>query len=419
MGKTLAEGILSSKSGVDVQAGDIVVAPIDLVFAQDATAPLAINQFRALGFDDLANPESTIFFLDHNAPTPTKELSNDHLLIREFASKTGAKISDVGEGISHEVIAESYAKPGDIVIGADSHTVTLGALGAFATGMGSTDVAVCMALGKTWFRVPESIMVTVNGRMQPGVSAKDLILYLIGCIGAEGATYMSIEFSGDTIDEMIISQRLTMANMVVEAGAKVGLFPSDSVTKLFMENHGRGDRYREVKPDIDAVYKQVIEIYATELVPMVAKPHAVDNIASVEEVKGIKVQQVFIGTCTNGRLDDLEVAANILQGKRCHRNTRLLVTPASREVLLQALKAGYIEALLESGAVILPPGCASCVGVHQGILGDNEVCLSTANRNFTGRMGNPNSLVYLASPATAAASALYGVITDPREVVVI
>jgi 3-isopropylmalate/(R)-2-methylmalate dehydratase large subunit len=417
MGKTLAEGILSSKSGIDVQAGDIVVAPIDLVFAQDATAPLAINQFRSLGFDNLANPESAIFFLDHNAPTPTRELSNDHLLIREFASKTGAKISDVGEGISHEVIAESHARPGDIIIGADSHTVTLGALGAFATGMGSTDVAVCMALGKTWFRVPESIKVTVNGRIRHGVSAKDLILYLIGCTGAEGATYMSLEFCGDTINEMIISERLTMANMVVEAGAKVGLFPSDDVTKSFLENHGRGDSYREVKSDNDAVYKQVIEINATKLVPMVARPHAVDNIAPVEEVKGTKVQQVFIGTCTNGRLDDLEVAANILKGKSCHHNTRLLVTPASREVLLQALKAGYIEVLIESGAVILPPGCASCVGVHQGILGDNEVCLSTANRNFIGRMGNPNSLIYLASPATAAASALCGEITDPREVV--
>ncbi|MCJ7521842.1 MAG: 3-isopropylmalate dehydratase large subunit [Dehalococcoidia bacterium] len=417
MGKTLAEGILSDKSGSDIQAGDVVIVPVDLVFAQDATAPLAIKQFQACGFERLAKHESALFFLDHNAPTATKQLSNDHLFIRDFARETGARLSDIGEGISHQVIAESYASPGDVIIGADSHTVTLGALGAFATGMGSTDVAIGLALGKTWFRVPASIKVVVNGRFHAGVSAKDLILHLIGRISADGATYMSLEFCGDTIDNMSVSERLTIANMVVEAGAKTGIFPSDDVTKSYLESHRRGNSYRALRPDDDAVYERVIEINAYDLEPTVAKPHAVDNTATVVEVKGTKVQQVFIGTCTNGRLDDLAVAANILKGRKCHPDTRLLVTPASREVLIKALKSGTIEILIEAGAVVLPPGCASCVGVHQGILGDNEVCLSTANRNFTGRMGNPNSLIYLASPATAAASALFGEITDPREVV--
>ncbi len=415
MGKTLAEGILSEKAGIDLHAGDIAVAPIGLVFAQDGTAPLAIRQFQSCGFDRLADPSRAIFFLDHNAPTPTRELSNDHRLIRDFARRTGAHLSDVGEGICHQVIAESFAGPGDIVIGADSHTVSAGALGAFATGMGSTDVAIALALGKTWFRVPASIKVAVSGRLREGVSAKDLVLHLIGSIGSDGATYMSLEFWGDGVDAMSISERLTIANMVVEAGAKVGLFPADDTTRRYLEKHGRGAQFRTLGADADASYDRLIEIDASHIEPMVAKPHAVDNCVPVAEARGTKVHQVFIGTCTNGRLDDLEVAAGILKGRKCHPETRLLVTPASREVLLDALKAGHIQTLIEAGAVILPPGCAGCVGVHQGILGDGEVCLSTANRNFRGRMGNPNSFIYLGSPETAAAAALRGEIADPRE----
>jgi len=415
MGKTLAEKILSEKSGADARAGDIVIAPVDTVFAQDGTGPLAIRQFQASGFNRLANPSSTIFFLDHNVPTPTKELSNDHLLIREFARNCGACVSDVGEGICHEVISESYANPGDIIVGADSHTVTAGALCAFATGMGSTDIAIAFALGKTWFRVPPSIRVNVKGRFPRMVSAKDLILYLIGKIGADGATYMSLEFSGNTIDRMPISQRLTIANMTVEAGAKTGLFPSDEITKRYLERQGRNEKWRPLQPDADARYEQVIQIDVAKLEPMVSKPHTVDNTATVAEVKGIRVQQVFIGTCTNGRLDDLAIVARILKGKKHHPDTRLLIAPASKEVLLSAIKAGYIRTLIQAGAIILPPGCAACVGGHQGILGDGENCLSTANRNFKGRMGNPNAFIYLSSPATAAASTITGVITDPRE----
>jgi 3-isopropylmalate/(R)-2-methylmalate dehydratase large subunit len=283
--------------------------------------------------------------------------------------------------------------------------------------MGSTDIAIVFALGRTWFRVPPGIKVVATGRFPRMVSAKDLILYLIGKIGADGATYMSLEFSGDTIDRMPISQRLTIANMTVEAGAKTGLFPSDEITKKYLESKGRGDKWRPLQPDADAKYEQVVEIDASKLEPMVSKPHAVDNTATVAEVKGTRVHQVFIGTCTNGRLDDLAIVARILKGKKHHPDTRLLVAPASKEVLLEAVSAGYIRTIIQAGAIILPPGCAACVGGHQGILGDGEVCLSTANRNFKGRMGNPNAFIYLSSPATAAASAIKGEITDPRQIV--
>jgi len=357
-----------------------------------------------------------VLFLDHAAPSPNRQLSTDHISLRRFAEKTGCILSDVGQGVCHQIVAESLAKPGDIIVGADSHTVTAGGLGAFATGMGSSDIAVAFALGRTWFRVPESIKVIVNGKFQKGVYAKDLILHLIGMIGADGATYKALEFSGDTIDNMPVHDRLTIANMAVEAGAKVGLFAADDITRDYMIKQGRGGDYQPVSADADAVYEKVIEIDASAIEPMVSKPHTVDNTASASELKGTKIQQVFIGTCTNGRLDDLEVAASILKGRKRHPKTRLLIAPASKAVLLEAMAAGYIQALIEAGGIILPPGCAACLGLHQGALGDGEKCLSTANRNFKGRMGNPEAFIYLASPATAAASAISGEITDPREV---
>jgi len=415
MGKTLAEKILSEKSGTDAHAGDIVIAGVDLAFAQDGTGPLAIRQFESCGFNCLANPAATILFLDHAAPCSTKELANDHMLLCDFARRTGARLADVGDGVCHQLVAESDANPGEVIVGADSHTVTAGALGAFATGMGSTDVAIAFALGKTWLRVPESVKIAVKGCFPKWCSAKDLILYLIGTMGADGATYKSLEFCPEAVDQFTISERLTIANMAVEAGAKVGLFPSDEVTRNYLESRGRGQKYRPLQPDADAVYDEVIELDASKLEPMVAKPHTVDNTALVAEIAGTKIQQVFIGTCTNGRLDDFKLAAGILKGKKRHPDTRLLIAPASREILSKSIKAGYIQVFLEAGGVILPPGCAACVGVHQGVLGDGEACLSTANRNFHGRMGNPESFIYLASPATAAASAISGEITDPRE----
>ena len=323
----------------------------------------------------------------------------------------------MGEGVCHQLVAESLAKPGDVICGADSHTVTAGGLSAFATGMGSSDIAVAFALGKTWFRLPDTIRVVVSGDFPPGVSAKDLILHLIGQLGADGATYKALEFGGDTVEAMSIPQRLTIANMSVEAGAKVGLFPSDKITHDYLVSQGRGDNYRPLSPDAEARYEKTIHIDVSYLEPTLSKPHTVDNTALVRELKGVKIQQVFIGTCTNGRLEDLAVAAAILKDKKRHPDTRLIVAPASRDVLLQATQAGYIATLIGAGAVSLPPGCGACLGLHQGVLGDGEACLSTANRNFKGRMGNPDAFIYLGSPATAAATAIAGEITDPREVI--
>ena len=415
MGKTLAEKILSLKSHGEAKAGDVVIADVDLAFVQDTTGPLTIRQFKESGFEALAKPQQTIIFLDHAAPSPAQQLSNDHILLRHFAEETGCRIYDVGEGICHQLVAEKFANPGDIIVGADSHTVTAGALGAFATGMGSSDVAVALALGKTWFRVPESFLIELNGVFPQGVYAKDLILHLIGQIGADGANYKALEFGGGALAGMTMSQRLTIANMAVEAGAKVGLFPGDEITQDFLVEHGRGDNYKPLYPDTEANYEQVILVNLSQLEPMLSLPHAVDNVCPVTQVKGVKIQQAFIGTCTNGRLEDLAVAAEILKGKNRHPATRLLIAPASRQVLIRAIDKGYIQSLIEAGATILPPGCTACLGLHQGVLGDGEVCLSTANRNFKGRMGNPEAMVYLASSATTAASAIMGEITDPRE----
>lgn len=415
MGKTLAEKILAAKSGDDARAGEIVIVDVDVMALQDGTGPLAIQQLAELGATKLAKPENTYLFIDHAAPSPRSELSNAHILMRAFAHETGAQLSDVCEGVIHQRLVESVVKPGDIVVGADSHSCTSGALGAFATGMGSTDVAVAMALGKTWLRVPETFKVEVVGDFSSGVYPKDLILHLIGTIGADGATYKSIEFDGPTVAAMAFTDRLTLSNMAVEAGAKVGLIAADEVTQKYLEDQGRGEDYCEIVADADAAYEQIITVDVSALEPTVAAPHTVDNTKKVSEVAGIKVNQVFIGSCTNGRLADLQVAADILNGRQVSSDVRLIVTPASRRVYLEAVRRGIIETLVEAGASVTGPGCGACVGVHGGILGDGEVCVATTNRNFKGRMGNPNSYIYLASPATAAATAIAGEIADPRE----
>jgi len=417
LGKTLAEKILSDKSGGDLRAGDIAIVPVDLIFVQDTTGPLTLREFLKIGFRKLKNPDKTILFMDHAAPSPNRQLSTDHTFMRKFASDYGCILSDVGEGVCHQIVAEKFACPGDVITGADSHTVTAGGLGAFATGMGSSDIAAIFALGKNWFRVPETIRVEVTGTFNKWVSAKDLVLSLIGKMGADGATYKALEFGGDTVGQMSISSRLNIANMAVEAGAKVGLFPSDETTETYLKERGRGGCYKQLAPDDDATYERIIKMNVSKLEPTVSKPHTVDNTALARELKGRKIQQVFIGTCTNGRLDDMETAAGILKGKKKSKDTRLLIAPASPEILLEAIDAGYIKTLVEAGGIILPPGCAGCLGLHQGALGDGEACLSTANRNFKGRMGNTESFIYLASTATAAASAITGEITDPREVV--
>lgn len=420
MGQTLAEKILSEHAGRAVQAGEFVIATVDVCLVQDGTGPLAVRQLQKINLERVAHPDKTVLFLDHAAPSPRKELSNDHVVLRRFAKKTGAVLSEVGDGVCHQIIPERFLSPGDVHIGADSHTCTGGALCAFATGMGSTDVAIGMALGKTWFRVPETFKIVVEGEFPEGVYPKDLVLHLIGMIGADGATYKSLEYAGETVENMDMPGRLTIANMAVEAGAKVGLFPSDDVTNEFLQMMGRGDVYRPIAADDHAEYERVIEIDASKLEPTVSFPHTVDNTRNMTQIRQmdpVKIDQVVIGTCTNGRLEDLQVAAAILKGKKRDKDTRLLVAPASRNVLTAAIKDGTLQTLIDAGALILPPGCGPCVGVHQGVLGDEEACLTTQNRNFVGRMGNPKGLIYLGSPATAAATALKGKITDPREVI--
>ena len=415
MGQTLAEKILGAHAGHEVRAGDLAIVNVDVCLTQDGTGPLAVRQLEKLGMVKAANPERTVLFIDHAAPSSRKELSNDHMLLREFAKKTGAQLSDIGDGICHQVIHERYLRPGDVLVGADSHTCTGGAMAAFSTGMGSTDVAVAIALGKTWMKIPETIRVNVTGDFPSGVFAKDLMLHLIGHIGADGATYKALEFGGPTIEALPHYERMVLANMAVEAGAKAGLFASDGQTRSFLESQGRGNGYREIAPDADADYERVVDIDAPKIVPMIAFPHRVDNVRTIDEAKGEKIDQVFIGTCTNGRLEDLRVAASILKGKIRHPNTRLIVVPASRKIYGQAIEEGLLAVLNDAGAAINSPGCGPCVGVHQGVLGDGEKCLSTMNRNFNGRMGNPEGFIYLASPATCAASALAGKIADPRD----
>lgn len=416
MGKTIAEKIISSHAGRDVKPNDITVVDVDVVMAQDGTGPLTVSQLKKMGFDKVRNPEKSIFFIDHASPSPRKELSNSHTVLREYAGNAGMVLSEVGEGVCHQILVESFVSPGDIVIGADSHTCTSGAIAAFATGMGSTDIAVGFALAKTWLMVPPTIKVNFNNNMAKGVYAKDLIIHLIGKITAEGATYKALEFSGSLSRKMTVEDRLTISNMAVEAGAKAGIFESDEITKEYLNSIGRSGLYREICADDDAVYEDTIDIDCSELEPMISKPHTVDNVSPVSMMKKVKVNQVLIGTCTNGRLSDLKVAADILKGRKVAGGVRLLVVPASRKIYLDALKSGIIQTLVESGAVVESPGCGPCVGVHQGALADNEVCLSTQNRNFKGRMGNPDSFIYLSSPATAAYSAVKGYIADVREI---
>ena len=415
MGMTLAEKILSEHAGNEVRAGEIVVIKVDLAYTQDGTGPLAVRKIQEMGFEKVYHPQRTIFFLDHAAPSPRIELSNDHAFLRNFAQKTGIQVSDVGLGISHQVAAESYVRPGDVVIGADSHTCTGGALGAFATGVGSTDAAVAIALGKIWLRVPETLRVIVEGNLPIGVYGKDIILHLIGKIGAGGATYKALEFSGDTIENLEIAGRMTIANMSVEAGGKVGLFPSDEITRGWLGRMGRPEEFKRLASDPDAIYEKTVRISAKDLKPTIACPHQVDNTMTIDEIGEVKVDQVFLGTSCNGRLEDLHVAAQILKGRRVHPKMRMIVTPGSRQVYMEALKDGTMELFIESGAMVTPPGCGGCVGLHEGVLGDGEVCLATQPRNFKGRMGSPKSFIYLGSPAVAGATAIEGKIADPRE----
>lgn len=417
VGKTISEKILGSHSGRDASAGDIVVAELDFMMAQDGTAPLAVRAFEGMGSEKVARPERAAFCIDHNAPSPLRSISELHSLMREFASKHGIELNDVGEGVCHQVMLDkAHVLPGSLVIGADSHTCTYGAVNAFATGVGSTDLAAGLLSGSLWFRVPETIKVTVKGNLEKGVFAKDVALMMVGRINADGATYRAMEIGGETISGLDLDGRLTISNLAVEMGAKAGLMEADGKTIEFFKGRS-SEKFEPVSPDGGATYVEELEFDVDGLGPQVARPHRVDNVCAVGEVEGTPVAEGLIGTCTNGRLSDLRAAAGILAGKKVAPGVRLIVAPASREVMLDALREGIIEVFTGAGASVMCPGCASCVGTHQGVPSDGENVVSTANRNFKGRMGNIEAFIYLASPATVAASCLEGKITDPRRYV--
>ncbi len=414
MSKTISEKIFSRASGEDAYAGDIVIASIDAAMVHDGTALLAIEAFREMGGRRLWDPSKVVLVIDHVAPSANENFSNVHNVMREFARKYGAHLYDVGSGICHQLMVESgLIYPGALVVGADSHTCTYGALGAFATGIGSTEMAAVFMSGKLWFRVPESIRVKIDGSLPPMVLPKDVILKIIGILRADGATYKAVEFSGSTVKSMSVNERLTLCNMTVEMGAKTGIIEPDGKTIDYLRSLGIKE-YMNLKSDEDAKYADRISLNISDLEPQVACPHLVDNVRPVREVEGVKVNQVFLGSCTNGRLEDLRIAAKILKGKKVKEGVRMIVIPASRSIYLQALKEGVVEVFIRAGCIVCNPGCGPCAGAHQGILAPGEVCLSTSNRNFKGRMGSADAKIFLASPATAAVTALEGEITDPR-----
>ena len=428
MGMTVVEKILARATGqATVKVGDVVEPAVDLAMSHE-NAALVINQFQEIfegtGLDATVwDPSKIAIIFDHRIPAESSKTATNQKRIRDFVAAQGiTKFHDIrGDegGICHQILPEyGYVRPGYVVVGTDSHTTSHGALGAFAFGLGATEMAAVWALGRVLnVEVPPTIKVVVSGSFGEWIAPKDLILYLIGKLTAEGANFRVIEFHGSAISNMPVSGRLTISNMSMEAGATAGIVPADDETELYLRQEaGVTDPIVRVLPDADAVYEQIIEIDAATLAPQIAKPHMVDNVSPIGEVEGVKLNQIVIGSCTNGRLDDLEIAASILRGKKVARGTRMLIFPASWRIYKRALESGALMDLADAGAFIVNPGCGCCLGVHQGALGDGEVALATTNRNFKGRMGNPNGEVYLCSPATAAASALTGVITDPRKV---
>jgi 3-isopropylmalate/(R)-2-methylmalate dehydratase large subunit len=391
-GKTIAEKIFSAHSGTDARAGDIVVADVDFVMGQDGTSPLAIRALANMGVEQVFDPAKVALVIDHSSPSPIEGVSALHTMMREFGARTGARVYDIGEGVCHQVVPEhGHVVPGDLMVGCDSHTCTYGAVNVFSTGVGSTDGAAAMASGKLWFKVPDTMKVTYTGELQPGVFSKDLVLYLAGEIGVDGATYEAIEFGGPVIDALSVEARMTISNMAIEVGAKAGLMKADAKTLAWYE--GRSERTpAPVEPDADAVYASSLEIDASTVGPQIARPHAVDNVSPIEEVEGTPIAQGVLGTCTNGRLEDFAIATEILRGRRVHPDVRFIVAPASKQIYLDAMAAGYIQALVEAGAVMVTPGCGPCVGTHNGVPSDGENVISTANRNFKRPHGQQQSV---------------------------
>ncbi len=417
MGMTLTEKILAKKADKkEVHPGEIVTVEPTWVMSHDNSAAILLK-FKKTGVEKVWNPERIVIILDHTVPPPTAEYANNHRSIRGFVKEQGIKhFWDMNTGICHQVMAEKgYDLPGAVIVGADSHTTTPGAFGAFAAGIGRSEVASIWATGKIWLRVPESYEITVNGKLPKGVFAKDLALHIVGDVTASGAVYKAVEFKGETIKNMSIASRMVLTNMSAEMGAKNGIIEADKKTEKLIRGKAKAP-YELMYPDEDAEYEKRYEYDASNLVPKIAFPHTVDNVRDIDKAEEIKIDQVFLGTCTNGRVEDLEIAARILKGKRIHKDTRMLVFPASWEVWREADEKGILRTLADAGAMVMNPGCGPCLGAHEGVLADGEKCLSTANRNFKGRMGNPNAEIYLGSPATAAATALKGYIADPREV---
>ena len=419
MGMTMTQKILAAHAGLEsVNAGQLIMANLDIVLGNDITTPVAVNEFKKAGFDKVFDKDKIAIVLDHFVPNKDIKAAEQSKQCREFSCQhCVSHFYDVGKmGIEHALLPEQgVVTAGDCIIGADSHTCTYGALGAFSTGVGSTDMAAGMATGKAWFKVPSAIKFDLKGKLKPQCSGKDVILTIIGQIGVDGALYKSMEFMGEGVATLSMDDRLCICNMAIEAGAKNGIFPVDHVTKAYME--GRCERTPVVyEADADAVYEQVIEIDLSTIEPTVACPHLPENTKPAAELSDIKIDQVVIGSCTNGRMEDMEAAYNTLKGKKIAEGVRCIIIPGTMQILRDCVEKGYVTAFIDAGAIVSTPTCGPCLGGYMGILAAGERCIATTNRNFVGRMGHVDSEVYLASPATAAASALTGYITEPKEV---
>ncbi len=415
MGKTFSEKILSAKSGKDVRAGDIVTVSPDYILSHDNSAAI-IKKFRMFGVKRVSCPDKIVIVLDHVTPASSEKYAQNHKEIREFVTVQGiSHFFDINNGICHQVFCEQgFALPGKLIVGSDSHTTSYGSLGAFSAGIGRTEAASVWATDEIWLRVPETIKIELSGRLQPGVSAKDVILKIIGDNGADRANYKAVEFADPAAQKFSVSSRFVLCNMAAEMGAKNGYFPADKTVVEYL-NRITNEKIEPVFSDEDASFESVLSYDLSLIEPQVACPHTVDNVKPVSEVEGLAFDQGLIGTCTNGRLEDLKEAASLLRGKKIAPSVRVIVVPASRQEYLKALREGVMETLIEAGCVVLNPGCGPCLGAHQGVLAPGERALSTANRNFKGRMGSRDSEIYLASPATVAASAVEGKLCDPRK----
>ncbi len=408
MGQTISEKIISNHVGKKVFAGELVISDVDGAMASDTTGPLTIKAFREMGGKKVFNPDKCALIIDHAAPSPNERIANLHKMMRDFAKEQGMRLFEIGEGICHQVMVENhYVKPGNIFIGADSHTPTYGALNAFACGVGSTDLAATMMTGKIWLKVPQTIKINCSGKLKEGVTAKDLILFLVGKVTVSGATYQAIEFTGEAFETLSLASRMTIANMSSEMGAKTGIVHPKGLELAY--------DFEPIMPDEDAKYTKVFDFDVSNLEPQVSAPESPDNVHNISIYEGTKIDYAFIGTCCNGRLEDLNIAAEILKGKKIHPDVRMVIAPASQSVLLDAMKNGSMSTLIEAGASLITSGCGPCVGTHQGVPADGEVVISAANRNFRGRMGNPNSNIYLGAPSTVAAAALEGCIVNPKK----